>query len=1560
MNSKSSKRNRPDNFLDRPANEVVRSRPATPEHADTAGLATAHLDPIPQVPAAELRSTGLSWPPDTGINTSVPMVSVTPAAESTHRFLTLNPTGVSTGELPHIEQPSELEFDVDSLTNLLPPVPTQQQAAPPGSTRAHGRATTTLKNGLRRLGKATIVVPQLKSAVDMLATCVDVMSIAGKGHRDFELLAEDLVASVKTLEKHLSQSSAVEITESVLDALSQLNELVGDIGAKQSQAAKRKHAGAEQDIEDVLACYRRVDSLFQRITSDFALSGMKMVQDTRQVASRNLNMTSEVLEVAKGKVLNNSLDKMQPVKQARYDAGAADVRRNGCTADTRTSVLRNLVDWSNVEDGAKVYWMNGMAGTGKTTIAYSFCETLKNTNQLGASFFCSRLLPECRDTTRIVPTLAYQLARTLLGFQVEILKIMNDDPDVCTSGVKHQFNALIATPLQKLNRLSRIPRLVLVVDALDECSDRTTAQQVLDALFSYASDLPVKFFVTCRPEPGLFDKVMAETLQTRSIFHLHDIEQSLVQADIQTYLQSELGTVQLTDHQIELVAERAGKLFIYAATVVRYLRPTGVRVDAKKRLDVILKTGQSSSSKAYESLDALYRTIVAEALENPELEPWDAENIKSLLHTVLCARVPLSVESLASLLGFRSASEAEAGIECLRSVIHVSEGQKLVSTLHASFPDFMLDAGRSRELWCDERSHHHTLARRCFVTMENGLVFNICHLESSFVLDKNVLDLASRIHRISPHLLYACIYWSEHMTSGSNDTGIGLNLTIFMTRHVLFWMEVMNLKGLISRSTIMLSGAIRWMESARMSDDECALCIDVLKFATVVASNPVCNSTAHIYISVLALWNRDSPMWMHYGARLSKPVRIEGSAMRHRQSASLGQWKIGHWIASAVASPDGRCVASLGRGRAMHVWDAYTGALLAGPFVGSAGEINLITVSRDGARVASGLSDNTIHVWDIHTGQPMHAPLGGYDGRVTSLVFSLNGNQIASGYTTGAIYIWDIETGQELAGSFKGHRYGVRCLSYSPDGNRLVSGSNDRTICVWDVQAGRLILGPLTGHNGHLCEVTFSGDGGRIISMSDDSTAVHVWDARTGLIVNTIKGHTEKITALTCSPDGHNILLGSDNKTISIWDIETGQATGNPYAGHQDRIIFVAYSPDGHRLISGSKDGTVYIWDPQVGHIRTDAPARHAVSPVYSVCFSSDGKRIAGGYWDGTVRVWDAYSGDMLVGPFKVHSGAVDSIAFAPDGSKIVSGSTVWSEAISILNVNTGGIVVGQIEGDNRFNHPVAFSPDGRHIASPSSNRTIRIWDAETGYLTSCLFGGHTESIDSVAYSPDGHRLVSGSGDRTIRVWDVRTGQTVVGPLRGHTKGMPSVTFSPDGRQILSASYDRTIRLWDAQTGLRVSEPFRGHTNHVRSAAYSPDGRFIVSGSDDCTVRVWDAETGLTVAGPFQEHTTMVKSVAYSPDGSCFASADSKDGSIRIWRLPVHNIHQSDPLNNWTMNEDGWIVTSDSSLLFWVPQDLRSDLLRLQNTVVLHPGVWLGLDFKDAAIGLKWTECFRH
>lgn len=137
---------------------------------------------------------------------------------------------------------------------------------------------------------------------------------------------------------------------------------------------------------------------------------------------------------------------------------------------------------------------------------------------------------------------------------------------------------------------------------------------------------------------------------------------------------------------------------------------------------------------------------------------------------------------------------------------------------------------------------------------------------------------------------------------------------------------------------------------------------------------------------------------------------------------------------------------------------------------------------------------------------------------------------------------------------------------------------------------------------------------------------------------------------------------------------------------------------------------------------------------------------------------------------------------------------------------------------------------------------TVRLWNAETGEQPLGPLVGHQDWVCSVAFSSDGKRIVSGSKDKTIRLWDVESGEHQP-PFEGHQDSVNSVAFSPDGERIVSGSSDTTVRLWNAQTGEQLQPPLEGHRDSVLSVVFSSDGKLIVSGSKDMTVRLWNADT---------------------------------------------------------------------------------------------------------------------
>jgi WD40 repeat protein len=296
---------------------------------------------------------------------------------------------------------------------------------------------------------------------------------------------------------------------------------------------------------------------------------------------------------------------------------------------------------------------------------------------------------------------------------------------------------------------------------------------------------------------------------------------------------------------------------------------------------------------------------------------------------------------------------------------------------------------------------------------------------------------------------------------------------------------------------------------------------------------------------------------------------------------------------------------------------------------------------------------------------------------------------------------------------------------------------------------------------------------------------------------------------------------------------------------------------------------------------------------VLSAAWSADGTRIVTASADRTARIWDTKTGVQLF-VLDGQMGWMVSAAWSPDGSRIVTSSVsqnwpdtrgrvsaaeslVKDTSARIWDVNTG-IPLVALEGHAEAVLSVAYSPEGSRIVTASKDRTSRVWDAETGTPLAEL-AGHTDGLQSAAWSPDGLRIVTASRDGTARIWDAETG-TPLAELMGHTDPVYSASYSPDALHIVTASSDKTARIWDSKIGAPLAV-LHGHADTVYSACYSPDGLRVVTASKDKTARIWDVKTCATVA-VLDVQGGEVFCAAYSPDGTRIVTAP-RERTARVW-----------------------------------------------------------------------------
>jgi WD40 repeat protein len=246
------------------------------------------------------------------------------------------------------------------------------------------------------------------------------------------------------------------------------------------------------------------------------------------------------------------------------------------------------------------------------------------------------------------------------------------------------------------------------------------------------------------------------------------------------------------------------------------------------------------------------------------------------------------------------------------------------------------------------------------------------------------------------------------------------------------------------------------------------------------------------------------------------------------------------------------------------------------------------------------------------------------------------------------------------------------------------------------------------------------------------------------------------------------------------------------------------------------------------------------------------------------------------------------------------------------------------IEAHSSMIYALAISPDGEIIASGSSDRTIKMWQLQTGKKIRHLgrwFSGHTESVWTLAFSPDGQTLASGSWDNTIQLWEVSTGKKIR-TINAHANWVNSITFSPDGQLLASASADCTIKLWQVSTGREI-RTFTGHSDSVASVAFSPSGKLLASASNDCTMKLWHVNTGRethTLTG----HSFFVNCVIFDREGENLFSASS-DTTIKSWEITtgrqLHTLKRhSATVSSIALSRDAQILVSgswDNTIKLW-------------------------------------------
>ena len=497
--------------------------------------------------------------------------------------------------------------------------------------------------------------------------------------------------------------------------------------------------------------------------------------------------------------------------------------RRGCLKGTREAVLNEIESWTRDSCQSPVFWLNGLAGTGKSTIAQTVSEHIFANGQLGASFFCSRDFEDRSNLHFIFPTLAFQLAHKFLKFRSVLVPLLQSNPDIAHESLYRQMEKLIVEPLRSAD-----VSMVIVIDALDECKDEEPSSAILSVLGRLAERIPkVKFLITGRPEPRIRTGFRLPILvDLTSVFVLHDVDPPLINNDIRLFLKHELSELaqrrQLgrwpSDEHINLLCNRAAGLFVYAVATVKFL-DSNIRLP-KHQLDVIVELPECTVPEGRTqvnpktTLDSLYKSILQAAFTEEDSKVYS--RVRSTLGTVILLVNPLSPSGIAELIGL-DPEEVFLFLTLVQSLLTLGENtSQPVKPFHKSFPDFITNPSRCTDtrFYILPKNLHLELTMNCLGMMNDRLEQNLLSLPD-YTLNLEVKDLQTKIKdHISIVLQYACQSWHNHLTETKGDITDELisYLHIFLEKKFLAWLEVVSAIGAVGGAVVALERLIAWLQ----------------------------------------------------------------------------------------------------------------------------------------------------------------------------------------------------------------------------------------------------------------------------------------------------------------------------------------------------------------------------------------------------------------------------------------------------------------------------------------------------------------------------------------------------------------------------------------------------------------------------------------------------------------------------------------------------------------------------------------------------------------------------
>ena len=462
--------------------------------------------------------------------------------------------------------------------------------------------------------------------------------------------------------------------------------------------------------------------------------------------------------------------------------------------------------------------------------------------------------------------------------------------------------------------------------------------------------------------------------------------------------------------------------------------------------------------------------------------------------------------------------------------------------------------------------------------------------------------------------------------------------------------------------------------------------------------------------------------------------------------------------------------------------------------------VRSIALSKDGSLLAAGRNGGRVDLYetDDASGEASHQFQGSLRNRW--LEFSPDASILAIPQGTPAhkVDLVNPRSGKKLRSIDTGNHYVVD-VAFSPDGKRLLTGGLDTRVNLWDVDTGEL-LKSFSVHSFAVAGVCWINDGTSFIS-SDQAGYVRITDIESDQDDAILQ--QDQYSRAVCIRDSDGLIATGNGRKVVIRNADE-KVLRSFNTDEKWSVRKLSFSPDGRLLaVSSAEKGGLALWDPDSGEL-VHKLKKH-IKAVVTLAFTPDGTKLVSGDYKSRVYVWDVATGKQLWSLkglwIKGLYANPCSVACSPDG-KLIAGSS-WYQALYLWDAETGQRVrsAQYKEDDAEVSLPhrfcgLTFSPDGQHIVAGTEASEIYYFNCKTG-LEEERFFCNSRSINAIRFSPDGSRLFTGANDWTVRIWDPETHEELR-VLTGHTSRIESLSFNQDGSKLYSAARDKTVRIWDA------------------------------------------------------------------------------------------------------------------------------------------------------------------